>query len=226
VVKPTGPLGLVSVDLPAGDYPVSIYFGETPMRAGADLVSLVTLVASLAVAAWFRVGRRGLAAYAGILILLAAMRIWGLGSGEAALRPTAFNANLQDEVRLVGYDAGRTDVHPGGTLDVRLFWLVQSTPFEDYKVFLHLIRPGNPAQVAQADSEPIGGYGPTTRWEPGELIADGHEFRLPKDLPVGDYQLLVGMYQESTMRNVIVREADQVLPGERIVLTTVRVTNE
>jgi hypothetical protein len=58
------------------------------------------------------------------------------------------------------------------------------------------------------------------------LIADEHEFELPKDLPAGNYQVLGGMYRPSTMQNLTVQNADQVLPGERIVLVTVRVADE
>jgi mannosyltransferase len=152
--------------------------------------------------------------------------VWGPGAGEPVRRPSSYSANLQDEIRLVGYDAGRTDVRRGDTLHIRLYWFVQSAPSDNYKVFLHLIKPGNPAQVAQADGEPLLGYSPTTRWEPGELVADDHDFEMPSDLAPGDYQLLVGMYQPSNMRNLAVTNAREVLPGDRIVLTTLRVTNE
>jgi hypothetical protein len=133
---------------------------------------------------------------------------------------------LEDEICLAGYDVSSPSIRTPATLRIRLYRFLHSTPSDDYKVFLHLIRPGNPAQVAQANSAPIGGYGPTTRWEPGELIADEHEFELPKDLPAGNYQVLGGMYRPSTMQNLTVQNADQVLPGERIVLVTVRVADE
>jgi hypothetical protein len=176
--------------------------------------------------AWLRGGRRATVACVGMMVVAAGLVAWGPGFGGPVRRPAPFVANLQDELRLVGFDAGKTDARPGDTLRIRLYWFVQSAPSDDYKVFLHLIKPGNPAQVAQADWEPVLGYSPTTRWEPGELIADEHDFPLGADLPPGEYQLLVGMYRPSSMRNLSVTEAAQVLPGERIVLTTLRVTNE
>jgi hypothetical protein len=226
MVKPTSPLGLVSVELPSGDYPVSISFGETPLRAAADVISLLTLAAGVGAAVWILGGRKALVACGGLIALLAGLMFWGPSASEPVRRPSSYSANLQDEIRLVGYDAGRTEVRRGETLRIRLYWFVQSMPSDDYKVLLHLIKPGNPAQVAQADGEPLLGYSPTTRWEPGELIADDHDFALPKDLPPGEYQLLVGLYRASTMRNLTVRGAREVLPGDRIVLTSLRVTNE
>jgi hypothetical protein len=225
-VNPTGPLGLVSVELPSGQYLLSIDFGETPFRAVTDAVSLLSLAGAVAATAWLRGGRRALVGSGVAVVLVALLVVWAPGAGGSVRRPASYAANLQDEIRLVGYDVGKADVRAGDTLGVRLYWFVQSMPSDDYKVFLHLIRPGNPAQVAQADAEPMLGFSPTTRWEPGELIADDHAFELPGDLPPGEYQLLVGMYRPSTMRNLTVRDARQVLPGDRIVLTTLRVTRE
>jgi hypothetical protein len=115
---------------------------------------------------------------------------------------------------------------PGDTLTLHLYWLVQRTPADNYKVFLHLAKLDDSDKVAQGDSEPILGYSPTTRWEPGEVVIDEYQMRLDKTVPPGTYQLLVGMYRPDVMKNLAVKQAPQVLPGDRIVLTQINIQGE
>ncbi|MEK7809783.1 MAG: hypothetical protein AAB571_11970, partial [Chloroflexota bacterium] len=46
----------------------------------------------------------------------------------------------------------------------------------------------------QHDGEPVGGLVLTTMWKPGEIVRDNHGIFLPLDLPRGNYQLAVGLY--------------------------------
>jgi hypothetical protein len=62
-----------------------------------------------------------------------------------------------------------------------------------YKVFLHLVD-ANGQLVAQRDSEPGGGLNLTSRWPPGETIIDNHGILIPSELPPGNYQLRIGLY--------------------------------
>ena len=100
---------------------------------------------------------------------------------------------------------------------------MREAPGKDYKVFLHLVRPGQIAQVAQADSEPVSGYGHTSWWQAGELIVDEHEWTIDKAVPAGKYEVLVGLYESSTMRNLAATGAQEIRPGDRVVLTQVEV---
>ncbi|NLF14780.1 MAG: hypothetical protein GX597_23570 [Anaerolineaceae bacterium] len=43
-IRPEGPLGVITLDLPAGDHTVSIRFGETPLRRTSNWVSLASVV--------------------------------------------------------------------------------------------------------------------------------------------------------------------------------------
>jgi len=42
-IRPEGPLGLITLDLPAGEHLVSIRFGETPLRRAANCISLASV---------------------------------------------------------------------------------------------------------------------------------------------------------------------------------------
>jgi len=51
--------------------------------------------------------------------------------------------------------------------------------------------------VAQQDGEPGGGFYPTDRWEPGEVVRDEYIIRVPAGLD-GRYRLLTGLYLPTT----------------------------
>jgi hypothetical protein len=97
--------------------------------------------------------------------------------------------------RLVGYDVPQTAA-PGQSLPVTLSWLSLGETPVNYKVFVQLLDEAGQL-VTGSDAIPAGWTRPTTGWIAGEYIADRHELALPADLPPGNYQLLVGLYEEA-----------------------------
>ena len=77
---------------------------------------------------------------------------------------------------------------------VTMTWAAATPTPVNYQVFAHLRQEETGAIVAQADGPPVGGWYPTSWWEPGELVQDVREFSLPTDLAPGTYQLVVGLY--------------------------------
>jgi len=98
-----------------------------------------------------------------------------------------------ETITLQEYTVWPSTAQPGDVIQVRLVWSADVLPARPYKVFLHL-RDGDGNVVAQRDSEPGGGSRPTTGWPPGESIVDNHGLLLPADLPPGEYELWVGLY--------------------------------
>ena len=195
---PSGELGLVTVDLPAGTDEVSFRFG--PSRA-AVASAVVVIVAALAWAllAWshrWSARKRdqiGLTLAAPLLLLLVvALILNGWGVGKASWTPQPVQTTVADLAELAGFDARPARGERG--LDVTLYWFALRETAQNDKVFVHLLGPGGQV-VAQSDGEPVGGYTPTTRWKQGELIADTHRLVLPAGLPPGDYELRAGMYE-------------------------------
>jgi hypothetical protein len=236
---PSGDAGLVTADLPGGEYPVVVQFVQTPLRRLADIITLISLLAWIVFGISIRPARPILVGMGVIVALAAALMVARHGTAEflalggkgASHRPVSAAANFQDEIHLLGYRLPEQTWRPGDDVPVRLYWLAQRTPADDYKVFLHLIKPGDSAKAAQSDSFPVLGYSPTTRWEPGEIIVDEHNVHLDKNMAPGRYLLLVGMYHPETMQNLPVRGAEspgvtgaiEVLPGDRVVLTEIEV---
>ena len=67
----------------------------------------------------------------------------------------------------------------------------------DHTVFVHLLN-GAGELVLTGDGPPAGGYFNSSLWQPGDIIPDPHTLLLPADLPPGEYQLAIGLYEPLT----------------------------
>ena len=128
---------------------------------------------------------------------------------------TQVNANLEDTAELLSFTTDRDTYRPGDTVSVTLYWRALRAPQQDYKTFVHLTDVDVTRQPAQHDGDPGGGFSPTTRWLPGELVPDTHHLTLPADLAPGRYRLWAGMYEHEPLRNLadpLLRRADRRQP--------------
>ncbi len=136
---------------------------------------------------------------------------------------------LGDHIRLLGYDldagthntqhATRDTQH---AIRLTLYWQATDEITADYTVFTHLLGPGGRVR-GQTDSQPIRGLWPTSRWLPGQTVADRYELTLAADAPPGDYRLEVGMYLLETMERLPV--AGDTSGQNAVVLGTITVTD-
>ena len=222
----SGPLGLVSAEVPAGDHQVRIEFDQTPLRQAADLISLLTL-AGMCVGVILLSPLRHKAWWLGGLALAGAgvMLLVGQIPNATAVQPPAYGANLDDEIQLIAYQIDRPSVQPGEKLDVKLYWYVQKAPLDDRKVFIHVNLPDDSGRVAQSDQTPLLGYYPTTQWEGGQIFADEYRVEIPPETPPGRYVVTTGMYHPDPPQNLPVLAGPNTWPGDRMVLGEVEVTD-
>ena len=112
------------------------------------------------------------------------------------------DANLEDAVRLVGFEIDTRRATPGGRLPVTLYWQASNPISQDYHVFVHMegdAEAGSPPGIwGQADGRPVCWTYPTFDWRPGQVIADQHAIAIAPDTPPGDYPIVVGMYLPDT----------------------------
>ncbi len=101
------------------------------------------------------------------------------------------NATLDGQVRLLGYDLDLSDAKPGGEITVTLYWEALGPISQNKQVFVHLY---DGFMWAQHDGAPECAINPTTRWEPGQVVADPHLLELPEVMEIDKVPLLVGMY--------------------------------
>jgi hypothetical protein len=157
-----------------------------------------------------------------------------LVQGTRQLPPTGdptrpLEARVGEGIQFHGYDlAPEGALPPGGTLSFDLYWESTREIALDYTVFVHLLGPFNPATGgpiwAQHDGQPLEGQYPTHSWLTGRVVKDHHVLTLPPDMPPGEYQVEVGLYDlASGVRLPVIRPDGK--RDTRILLDTVRIVH-
>jgi hypothetical protein len=126
---------------------------------------------------------------------------------------TLVEANWQNGIILRGYSISPTELKPGETISVSLFWETTRPIAENYVVFVHLLDKMGQIE-AQSDSLPRAGAYPTGWWLPRWIIEDIHQVVLPEDVSGGRYQLGVGLYRsEDDIRLPLIDGSDSLRAG-------------
>jgi hypothetical protein len=133
---------------------------------------------------------------------------------------------LGDRLVLTGYSPFEPfEIQAGEALPFSLFWQAVQPEEQDFVVFVQLLSQGGELQ-AQVDRTPVGGFRPTSTWQPGEVIRDNYGLALPPDLPPGRYQLIVGLYSPSSMERLAVSTSEGAPMGDYVPLAEVVVGGE
>ncbi len=103
---------------------------------------------------------------------------------------------FKEQIRLIEYSSLEQS-QTGQVLPLRLVWQIEQPLERDYTIFVQLLTAAG-TLAAQHDSPPQSGYYPTSQWLSGEAVSDQHGLFLPADLPAGDYQLILGLYDPAT----------------------------
>jgi len=131
-------------------------------------------------------------------------------------------ANLGDQVVLLGYSLSSEEVVAGEALPLTLVWQAQVQMTERYKVFVQLLD-GHNHIVGQRDAEPGGGAKITTLWEPGEVVTDNYGVLVAPGTPPGEHRLIVGMYSLANGARLPVLDGGEIV-GDHVELAMVQVT--
>ena len=221
-VYPSGDLALLSVDLPPGEHQVLLRFEDTGPRLVGNLISMLTALGLMALAL-FRWRWKAALAVVILGVVLAVLVAWHIRPFDFQTQPRQKEVNLEDQVKLLGYDLDRETYGPGDGMGVTLYWLGLQEMSQNYKVFVHLMDEGQTTMWAQHDGDPGGGFTPTTRWLEGEVVLDLHTLTLPRETPPGTYTLFTGMYEWETVRNLTILTPGEAAANNRILLGEVEV---
>jgi hypothetical protein len=205
-VAPGGVGGLVSAELPAGDYRVVASLGDNDVRRAANTISIVALAIWLV---WLLPWRRWW--LDAVLVIVLSVAIGALitylqTDGRFARYPLTTQAHFDAGIRLVGLELPTTTVCAEDELALRLYWFTDRTPRTDYKIFMHVTTLDDTGKVAQIDTMPFDSFNPMTRWEPGELVDFAQTIPLAGVTP-GRYRVLLGLYDQETGQNLRVENA-------------------
>jgi hypothetical protein len=131
---------------------------------------------------------------------------------------------LDDQVELVGYDLQEYTIRPGQMVSCTLYWRGLQEMDVNYTVFTHLTAPDG-TTWGQWDNQPQGGQSPTTRWVPGQVVADQYQIPLSEPTQTGTVALRVGMYDLLTMTRLPVLDENGTIVGDSITVAEVEVVD-
>lgn len=130
---------------------------------------------------------------------------------------------LGQAIALGGYDLSKRELQAGETLYLTLHWTALAPVEQDYTVFSQLLGPDFQLH-GQMDHQPINDLWPTSRWQPGDHLADRYDIPIEANAPTGAYQLLVGMYHGPTAERLSATHQGSPIPDNAIHLTTITLT--
>jgi hypothetical protein len=115
-----------------------------------------------------------------------------------------------------GYDLVQEDE----ALRLTLYWESLAETPVDWSIFTHLRNQAGET-VAQRDGSAGRGHYPTSLWDTGEIISDEISLSLPAELPPGEYNLVVGLYDLTTGQRLSV----PVSLNDEVILTTLELSS-
>jgi hypothetical protein len=144
-------------------------------------------------------------------------RVTAYATSTSPLEEQLLEPVFADEIELTTCALDPGPLAPTEVLRVSLSWRSLRSVDTDYTVFVHLIDEGE-SVWAQHDSHPVGGSRPTSSWQTGEEIIDHHGLTLPADIPPGEYNVALGLYDATSGERLLVITAEQGMPTGRVVV--------
>ncbi len=184
--RPSTNLGLLTVDLPAGEHSLHVTWAGTPLERAANWLSLATWAALAALC----LARPGLRAWA---ILPAALAVVGL-AGTLWSRPLE-----TPQPPLQPYDAGGArllaalvETANPAQATVRPFWQITQPVDEATRIHWQLQDQAGKV-LSDYSARPYFNTSSTHEWAVGSVVDDAYLLPLPAGLPAGDYRLAVAL---------------------------------
>ncbi|MFN8533904.1 MAG: hypothetical protein U0556_10175 [Dehalococcoidia bacterium] len=179
-IRETGPLRLLTVEVPAGDHLLAIRYGTTPARMAGLAIAALTGLSLAAVALPLRrlSGRLALATIALGLVGIVALSVFGPGMEQSAIPAADLGP-----VRLLGGLVERS-----GPADYRLTLYWQAIEAAgDLPLGVRIV--ASDGAVASDLGRPVWATSSTAWWMKNEVVKDVRTVRLPPGFPAGPARL-------------------------------------
>jgi hypothetical protein len=116
---------------------------------------------------------------------------YGFRGGE---HPTDLKFGQQIQLLSFTLPEGIT-YHPGDIFPLSLYWQVAEKIETNYTVAWFLANEDGSRIIQGVDYQPGWGFAPISQWQAGVPVWDNRALRIPDDLPPGQYQVWVRLYQ-------------------------------
>ena len=113
----------------------------------------------------------------------------------------SLDAPLGDALTLLGSDRDRSDLRPGETLALSLYWQAEGEIAEVQTVTLWLEKEEDVITLWQGN--PVQGRYPFARWQAPEFVRDRYALRLPLEASAGDYELRLALLDKQGKSDTI-----------------------
>jgi len=122
-------------------------------------------------------------------------------SSEPPAMERRVRIDFGEELLLLGYDGLPSEIQPGEELELTLYWQVLKRPAEDYSLSFRLLDEEG-TRWSQTDIIPFNGFYPTSRWDPGKVVAQSISIPSPYASPPGRYKWELKLYSPSTWQEL------------------------
>ena len=126
------------------------------------------------------------------------MTIGYLPVGDGVEQAAAPLAHFGDAIELLGAAVSQETRDGVRVLVVDATWRARHALDREYTRFVHVLDAAG-TLVAQQDGAPVGGFLPTSAWNPALPVRDKIEIPLPSNLSPGEYRAVTGFYDPATL---------------------------
>jgi hypothetical protein len=140
--------------------------------------------------------------------------------GRTLAPPLHTDGNMADgPLTFLGFQVNRTSAHPGESVELWTFWRVKQTPNHPLSLMAHLVKPDG-APIAVGDGLGV----PIEQWQPGDVIIQRHQLKVPNGTLNGNYSIQAGVYWLDTLQRLPTVDENGA-PSDRLILKSVDVLN-
>jgi hypothetical protein len=102
--------------------------------------------------------------------------------------PNPISVNFEDTFELIGFSVVPRRLAPGESIDVTLYYELQTAVSEDFTFFVQLVADDTTRWASQDLIQP------TSQWSKGEVQAISFSLGLLDEIPAGIFPIILGMY--------------------------------
>jgi hypothetical protein len=154
----------------------------------------------------------------------ATLQIFQIESAEFKASLRMADANLGNEIVLLGYELEDPSVAAGEAITLDLYWYAVHQLEKDYTVFVHVLE-DNTIMRGQWDGQLTDGGRPTSGWKPGEIIDSQLSVPIFAETPAGSYTLSVGLYEWPSISRLPILEDGHPV-NDHVILTEIEVRGD
>ncbi len=143
--------------------------------------------------------------------------VGGPGAGGVTIERPLAGVSFGPYYDLLGYDVSASELRPGESVRVTLYWAYKEPSPVDYKVFVHLLDGSSQVQ-GQHDVVPAGGGAQTSGWVQGDVLVDHFDVPLEATAGKGTLRIEVGFYDLLTGRRLPLLRDGQPTGEDRLLL--------